>query len=101
MINEEKYVQLNYINFNKKLRVCFNRMEWVTFLYSWKFLPNSARSYWLLRGYMTSYNETASPQNLWEGNIALYLSRQGGGGEEGGGITVHCSPRMLTDDSEI
>ena len=27
MINEEKYVQLNYINFNKKLRVCFNRME--------------------------------------------------------------------------
>ena len=34
---------------------------------------------------MTSYNETASPQNLWEGNIALYLSRQGGGGEEGGG----------------
>ena len=51
---------------------------------------------------MTSYNETASPQNLWEGNIALYLSRQGGGGEEGGGgITVHCYPRMLTDDSEI
>ena len=34
---------------------------------------------------MTSYNETASPQNLWEGNIALYLSRQGGGGRKGGG----------------
>ena len=45
---------------------------------------------------MTSYNETASPQNLWEGNMTLYLSRQGDGGGGGGN-----SARMLTDDSEI
>ena len=25
-------------------------------LYSWKFFPNRARSHWLLRGHMTSYN---------------------------------------------
>ena len=29
---------------------------------------------------MTSYNETVSPKNLWESNIALYLSGQKGGG---------------------
>ena len=45
---------------------------------------------------MTSYNETASPQNLWEGNMTLYLSRQGDGGGGGGNRA-----RMLTDDSEI
>ena len=31
--------------------------------------PNSARSHWLLRGYITSNNETVSRQNLWASNI--------------------------------
>ena len=35
-----------------------------TFLYSWKFFHNSARSHWLLGGHMTSNNETVSQQNL-------------------------------------
>jgi len=33
-------------------------------LNSWKFLPNRARSHWLLRGHMTSHTETVSRQNL-------------------------------------
>ena len=33
-------------------------------LYSWKVFPNSARSYWLLRGHMTSNDATVSRQNL-------------------------------------
>ena len=33
-------------------------------LYSWNFFPNSASSHWLLRGQMTSNNETVSLQNL-------------------------------------
>ena len=32
--------------------------------YSWKFVPFSARSHWLLRGHMTSNNEAVSRQNL-------------------------------------
>ena len=35
----------------------------VAFFYNWKFLLNSARSHWLLRGHMTSNNETVSRQN--------------------------------------
>ena len=31
-------------------------------LYSWKFFPNNARSHWLLRGHVTSNNETVSRQ---------------------------------------
>ena len=46
-------------------------------LYSWKFLPNSARSHWLLRGHMTSNNETVSCQNLWAGNIAKSITSEG------------------------
>ena len=34
------------------------------FLCSWEFFPKSARSHWLLRGHMTSTNETVSRQNL-------------------------------------
>ena len=34
------------------------------FLCSWEFFPKSARSHWLLRGHMTSNNETVSRQNL-------------------------------------
>ena len=33
-------------------------------VYSWKFFPNSVRSYWLLRGDMTSNNKTVSRPNL-------------------------------------
>ena len=33
-------------------------------LYSWIFLPNSARSHWLLRGHMTSNNETVTFSKL-------------------------------------
>ena len=37
----------------------------VALFYNWKFLLNSARSHWLLRGHMTSNNETVSRQNPW------------------------------------
>ena len=33
-------------------------------LYSWIFLPNSARSHWLLRGHMISNNETVTFSKL-------------------------------------
>ena len=33
-------------------------------LYSWNFFPYRARSHWLLRGHMTSNNETVFRQNL-------------------------------------
>ena len=36
----------------------------VALFYNWKFLLNSVRSHWLLRGHMTSNNETVSRQNL-------------------------------------
>ena len=45
-------------------------------LYSWKFLPNSARSHWLLRGHMTSNNKTRISMLLvWE--IYYYIFRSG------------------------
>ena len=46
-------------------------------LYSWKFFPNSARSHWVLRGHMTSNNETVSRQNLWAGNITKTMTSEG------------------------
>ena len=46
-------------------------------IYSCKFFPNSARSYWLLRGHMTSSNETVSPQNHWAGNITKSMTSEG------------------------
>ena len=48
-----------------------------TFLYSGKFFHNSARSHWLLRGHMTSNNETVSQQNLREGKIAKSMRSEG------------------------
>ena len=45
-------------------------------LYSWKFFPYSARSHWLLRGHMTSNNETVSRQKLWAGNIAKSMTSE-------------------------
>ena len=36
-----------------------------------------ARSHWLLRGHMTSNNETVSRQNLWAGNIAKSMTSEG------------------------
>ena len=51
-------------------------------LYSWKFLPLSARSHWLLRGHMTSNNETRISMLplVWEtlrfsGNKIIYFAR--------------------------
>ena len=52
------------------------------------FFP-TARSHWLLRGHMSSKNETVSRQNLWAGNIAKNLWRHT--------VTEHCYSRMLTD----
>ena len=46
-------------------------------LYGWKYLLNSARSHWLLRGHMTSNNETVSRQNLWASNIAKCMTSEG------------------------
>ena len=45
-------------------------------LHSRKFLPNSAGSHWLLRGHMTSNNETVSRQNLWAGNVAKSMTSE-------------------------
>ena len=36
-----------------------------------------AHSHWLLRGHMTSNNETVSRQNLWAGNIAKSMTSEG------------------------
>ena len=46
-------------------------------LSSWILFPNSARSHWLLRGHMTSNNETVSRQNLWADNIAKSMAFEG------------------------
>ena len=46
-------------------------------LHSWKFLPNSVRSHWLLRGHMTSNNKTVSRQNLSAGNVAKSMKSEG------------------------
>ena len=46
-------------------------------LHSWKFLPNSVRSHWLLRGHMTSNNKTVSRQNLSAGNVAKSMMSEG------------------------
>ena len=46
-------------------------------LYSWKFFPSSACFHWLLRGHMTSNNETVSRHNLWAGNIAKSMTSEG------------------------
>ena len=72
-----------------------NSLRWKhkLLLYSWKFFPNSARFHWLLRGHMKSNNETVSWQNLSVGNISKNLWRQR--------VTVHCCPRMLTDDRRL
>ena len=45
--------------------------------YSWKFPPNNVRSHWLLRGHMTSNNETVSRQNLLEGKIEKSMTSEG------------------------
>ena len=37
------------------------------YLFCWNFLPNSAYSHWLLRGDVTSYNETVSRQKSLSG----------------------------------
>ena len=63
---------------------------WNPSILGWKFPLNSARSHCLLRGHMTSNNETVSHQNLWSGNIAKNLWRQR--------VTIQCYPWMLTDD---
>ena len=64
---------------------CISRL---TVIYNWKFFPNSAHSHWLLRGHMTSNNETVSRQNPWGTLQNLWRQR----------VTVPCDPRMLTDD---
>jgi len=46
-------------------------------LHSRKFLPNSVGSHWLLRGHMTSNNETVSRQRLWAGNVAKSMTSEG------------------------
>ena len=54
------------------------RRQIVSTMYnSWKFFPNSAHSHWLLRGHMTSNNETVFPQNFGVGNIAKSVTSKG------------------------
>ena len=62
----------------------------ISLLYSWKFLPNSAHSHWLLWGHMTSNNETVSYQNLWAANITKSMTSDW--------VTVPCYPQMFTGD---
>ena len=69
---------------------CFQSSWWAKLSYSRRFVLNSALSHWLLRGHMTSNNETDSCQTLWAGNIANNVWRQK--------VTMQCYPRMLTDD---
>ena len=40
------------------------------------FFANSTRSHWLLRGHMTSNNETVSRRNIWAGNIAKSMTSE-------------------------
>ena len=52
-------------------------------LHSWKFLPNSVRSHWLLpiKLFPAKISKRATLQNLWSQRV-----------------TVHCYLRMFTDD---
>ena len=52
-------------------------------LYSWKFLPNSAPFHWLLRGHMTSINET---------RISMYPLR------ETRSLSVYCCVAFSSQD---
>ena len=60
-------------------------------LHSWKFLPSSTRSHWLLRGHMTSNNETVSRQNLWAGDVAKSMTSGGNSARSPANV-------VLTDD---
>ena len=60
--------------FTCKKKAC---VEQEILLHSWKFLPNSVRSHWLLRGHMTSNNKTVSRQNLSAGNVAKSMMSEG------------------------
>ena len=62
---------------------CFGTPIWPSW---WKFFPNSACSYWLLRVHMTSNSDAVSRQNLWAGNIAKSMPSEGNS----------CYPWMLT-----
>ena len=52
----------------------FYLMIKIRYIYSWKFFPNSMGSHWLLRGHITSNNETVSRQNLSAGNLAKSMT---------------------------
>ena len=55
---------------NKKEQIIYQ------YQYSWKFLPNNARSHRLLQGHMTSNKETVYRQNLWAGKIKKNIWHQ-------------------------
>ena len=65
VLHHALHLQKKKLPLNKKL------------LHGRKFLPNSLRSHWLLRGHMTSNNETVSRQNVWAGNIAKSMTSEG------------------------
>ena len=72
---------------NKKEQIIYQ------YQYSWKFLPNNARSHWLLRGHMTSNNETVSRQSFWAGKIEKSMTSEGNRACPG---TSHLSGYCLT-----
>ena len=72
----------------KKLKAS---VEQEILLHSWKFLPSSTRSHWLLRGHMTSNNETVSRQNLWAGDVAKSMTSGGNSARSPANV-------VLTDD---
>ena len=49
----------------------------VELLHSWRFSRYSAHIHWLVRGHMTSNNETVSRQMPWAGNIAKAMTSNG------------------------
>ena len=70
-----------------------NKKEQIIYQYHWKFLPSNMRSHWLLRGHMTSNNETVSRQNLWAGKIEKSMTSEGNRASLG---TSHLSVYCLT-----
>ena len=58
------YHSVIIVRFQLLYILCTIALKQFEVLYSWNFLPYNARSHWLLRGHMTSNNETVSRQKL-------------------------------------
>ena len=79
ILNELQYSYHSVIivRFHSNYIHCTIALKQFEVLYSWKFFPYTARTHRLLRGHMTSNDETVSRQNLWAGNIAKSMTSEG------------------------